>query len=368
MTFNLRRSHTLLLMPLLLLAGCGESGSSQSAPTPAFTRQGDRLIVPATSALRKQLRVEAARLDDISNVVLADAVVESDPRRTARITPPFAGRITRLNVQLGDRVGSGQVLAVMSAPEAGTASADLRKAQAQLAVASTARKRAHELRAIGGIADRDVEQAEAEHAVAVAERDRAAEAARVLGVGAGGQVVIRAPVAGSVIELAASPGTLVADTAANLMTVADLGTVWVNANVTEGDIDRVRVGQEVMIRLASNPQAPLTGRVAAVADVLDPETRRAKVRIIVSNRDHRLKPGMFATVEIRAAAVSAVTVPPSALVLRDDRTRVFVEERPFVFVPRTVVTGQTVDGRTVITQGLRPDERVVSAGGVYLND
>lgn len=356
-----------ILLSLAVLVGCSPSSKNEAVPA-AFAREGDQITVPSSSPLRGKLRIEAARLDAVAPLVIAPALVETDPRRTARITAPYAGRITRLDVQLGDRVRAGQALAVLAAPDAGVVFADLRKASAQLVVATAQRTRAHQLQAIGGIADKDVQQAEADYLAAIAERDRAAGTARTFGVGTDGQVVIRAPSAGSITELAAAPGALAPDTTSPLMTVADLNTVWVTANVAEGDIARVRVGQTVAIRLAGSPQDVIDGRVAAIADVLDPETRRAKVRIVVANPDHRLKPGMFANVEISAIAAQAVTAPPAALLLRDDRTRVFVEERPFVFRPRVVVTGDTVGGRVVVVQGLRPGERIVSAGGVFLND
>src|SRR5262249_19779241 len=142
--------------------------------------------------------------------------------------------------------------------------------------------------------------------------------------------------AGSVIELDVARGAYWNDSTASLMTIADLRTVWVSAMVPEKDTALVTKGQAVDVVFSAYPAETFKGQVLFVSDVLDPDTRRTKVRIAFDNPDTRLRPGMFANVTFHAPAQRAAVVPSSALVLKDDANNVLVETAPWTFEARTV--------------------------------
>jgi cobalt-zinc-cadmium efflux system membrane fusion protein len=150
------------------------------------------------------------------------------------------------------------------------------------------------------------------------------------------------------------------------MTVADLSTVWVTANVQEKDIHYVHKGDPAVAIFAAYPTERFSGKVLFVADVLDPDTRTAKVRIAFDNSDGRLRPAMFATVTLKTWDTSELTVPTSALVMAGDHTTVFVKVAPRTFEQRAVQTGEQQGGRTIIKGGLQPGEQVLVREGALL--
>jgi membrane fusion protein, heavy metal efflux system len=199
--------------------------------------------------------------------------------------------------------------------------------------------------------------------VAKSELDRATTRLRLLGINpglVGRPVTVRAPVPGRIIDLNVAPGEYQNDPAAVLMTVADLSTIWVTANVPEKDIQRVTVGEEAAIDFAAYPGEHFTGRVAFVGEVLMTETRTVRVRIELANANGRLKPGMFARVILRDKEAPEIVVPTTALQVRGDRSYLYVEKTPWTFERRAVELGETLVDGICIAQGLSAGERVAT--------
>ena len=340
---------------------------------PQLVRQNDRIIIPDNSPLRSQLTVEPVSQKEIKRNLTLPAVVEADPARLVKILPPLAGRITQLNVQLGQRVEQHQPLAVLDSPDLQTAYADYGRGRVQLANSQLNRDRLRSLGARGGIAEKDIQQAETDFLTAEAEYQRAEARLRQIGVDPEATETSRiltmlAPISGSVIDLTVAPGAYWNDPTAPLMTLADLSSVWVTANVPEKDASRVAQGQSVDVILTAYQSETFKGQVLFVSDVLDADTRRVKVRIAFENPGTRLKPGMFANATFFAPKQVAPTVPASALVLKDDTNQVFVEVAPWTFEARPVEIGFQQDAQVMIRSGLRAGDRVIIKGGVLLND
>jgi cobalt-zinc-cadmium efflux system membrane fusion protein len=153
-----------------------------------------------------------------------------------------------------------------------------------------------------------------------------------------------------------------------MMTIANLDTVWVTANVPEKDVSFVFPGQSVKVAFASYADKVLTGKVLFVSDVIEPDTRRNEVRIAFENPDKAFKPNMFANVTFVAPSVMQVMVPNSALLMTNDRTSVFVEVDSWAFERRTLEIAYQDSALTAIKSGLQPGDRVVAKGAVRLND
>jgi membrane fusion protein, heavy metal efflux system len=348
-------------------------GPAKPDSGPLLVREGDRIIVPEGSPLRAKLTVEAVAEQEIRRTLALPAVVEADPSRLVKVLPPLAGRITQLKVQLGERVKEGQPLAVLDSPDLGTAYADHERATVLLELARKNRDRARNLAKIGGTAVKELQQAETDYVTADVEHHRADARLKQIGVNPETSdpmrtLTITAPIAGSVIELDVGAGAFWNDPNATLLTVADLSSVWVTANVPEKDTALVAKGQQVEVVFAAFPNEVFKGEVLFVSDVLDPDSRRTKVRIAFPNPEIRLKPNMFANVTFLAAAQMVATVPTAALVMKNDADRVFVEVAPWTFVPRQVEINYQQGNSTVIKSGLAAGERAVVKGGVLLND
>jgi len=351
------------------------AGAASAEPAANFTRQGERITVPEHSPLRQRLAVQTVAALDAAHTLELPAQVEADPARTVNIVPPVAGKVLELKVGLGDRVRKGQLLLVMTSGDFAQASADLQKSRDALQLAKRVLERQRGVQQAGAGAAKDLEQSESAYTQAQAEFARADTRLKSLSASgasaadSGGQRLnLVAPSSGSITTLAIGPGQSANDPNAVLMTIANLETVWITANVPENMLASIKKGQAVNIRLPAYPGQQFHGNVSFVSDVLQADTRRALVRIAVSNADGKFKPNMFANASFAVAQDVAPVIPPSALLMNNENTTVFVEVAPWTFVRRTIETGNEEDGSVRIQKGLQVGDRVVVKGGVLLND
>jgi membrane fusion protein, heavy metal efflux system len=338
-----------------------------------FSRIGDRIVVPPNSPLRTRLVLEVPVMKEVSHTLVLPAVVEADPAHTVKVMTPVAGRVIELKVQLGGRVEQGQELAVIDSGDLAQAYADIEKARSTLLLSKKALDRQMGLEKIGGGSIKDREQAQNDSAQAEAELQRSESRMRAMGIPTDREeksrlLSLKAPMAGSIIDLQVAPGAFLNDATAAIMTIANLDSIWVTANVPEKDISFVSSDQPVKVTFPAYPGRISDGKVLFISDVLEPDTRRTKVRIAFDNPDKRLKPGMFANASFNAPMISRLVVPTSALLMSNDRTSIFVEVEAWTFERRDVETEYEEGTTAVIKTNLKPGERVVVRGGVVLND
>lgn len=364
----------LILVAAFLTHGFGLITPAAPAPEPALlVRQGDKIVIPASSPLRQRVSVAAARAEVVSTRLVLPGVVESDPARTAAVLTPLAGRVLEIKVALGDRVRQGQVLALIDSPDLGQAYDDDTKAADTLQLAQKNLERQQKQLDLGTASTRDLDQARSDHAQAEAEYARTQARLKTLGVPSERRshstlLAVTAPVSGSVTTLGIARGNMINDPTQPIMTVADLSTVWVSAMVPEKDVAAVAKDLDAEVTLSAYPGRVLHGKVLFVSDVIDSDTRRDKLRIAFANSDVSLKPNMFATVTILGPKRSRVVLPTSALLMNNDRTSVFVATAPWTFERRTI-EAQLEEGTTVaLDSGVQPGEQVVIKGGILLND
>jgi cobalt-zinc-cadmium efflux system membrane fusion protein len=334
--------------------------------SPAFTHQGDKIVIPQGSALRSRMVVQQVAVKSSPHSLLFPATVEADPARTVNILPPVAGKIVKLSVRLGDHIAKGQQLAVIESGDLAQAYADDDKARDAVEHTESTLKRVRGLQKAGAGAMKDLEQAECDYEDAVIEFSRAEAKLKQIGVpsrpkGKSRLLTLTAPMAGSVTALTTASGAFANDPTASLMTLANLDSVWVTANVPEGDIAHIAKGQSVDVSFPAYPGQVFHGAVAFVSEVLEPDTRRNKVRITFANPAGKFKPNMFAN-------VSFAVPQKSALLMDNDSTVVLVEVAPWTFVKRPVIPGYEESDGARIDQGLHPGDRIVVKGGVLLND
>jgi membrane fusion protein, heavy metal efflux system len=345
----------------------------ENANAAPFVKQGDRIVVPQGSPLRGKLVIEAVAAKDIQRTMVLPAVVEADPARTVKVLPPVAGRVVSLKVQLGERVTQGQELAVIDSGDLAQAFSDDEKAKTVLTLTKQALDRQMGLEKSGGAAIKDREQAQSDYAQAQSEFERAETRLRSLGVSADQLektrlMSLKAPVTGSITDLEMAAGAFLNDPTAAVMTIANLDTVWVTANVPEKDTALVKTGQAVDVVFTAYPGEVFKGQVLFASDVLEPDTRRTKVRIAFENPGFRLKPNMFANATFLAPQQTVPTVPTTALILKNESDQVFVEVEPWVFEARPVEIGFQEGEQAIVSSGLKAGERVVVKDGVLLND
>jgi cobalt-zinc-cadmium efflux system membrane fusion protein len=405
----MRQSRTILLMgaTALVAAAAGfearrgpAAQPAHAAPPPvAETVQRSSGSVDVASAALRNMDLHLARADlqPLVRIVQATGVVAFNDLRMAQLSPPARGRIQSIEVAVGQPVRAGQALALLDNFDLGdtrshiaAAEAALVQAKAEASAAQAAYNRAGELVRIGGVAQSELERRRAEAARTDAQmRTREAElqqwketeqrqmpagpwavaAANIASVVQGpanslGTIV--APFSGIIHSIGAVPGELV-DTGRQLFTLADLSTVWVQADVAEQDLGAVRVGETVSVKVDAYPGRTFVGRVAYIPDQIDPRSGTARVRCEVSNPDGALRANMFATADIASpVGRDGVTVPDSALQEIDGKPVIFTPGAPGHFDRHYVRLGLRGGGFTEIVDGLPANATVVTDGSFWL--
>lgn len=326
------------------------------------------------------------------------------PSRVVRLRPLAEGIVKQVDVGLGDHVRAGQVLAHYDNIALGdhigeyrAAVAARRQAEADLEVLQRSTQRAEQLIGLEAISQQtldlrrsEYEQARAGLVSAQAEVSRIEERIHRFGLtdedllevapgGGAGEMpvaaerhremslnVLRAPFAGTVTEFGVAVGDLV-EPARALLTITNLSTVWVLADVYEPDLGRLPSSAEVAIQVDAYPDRLFTGRITYVSDTIEMSTRAAHVRCVVENRDKALKLGMFTRVSIPTnEKVSTLVAPVDAVQQIDGQSVVFVRTGPTTFKRRDVRLGSTAGGQVEVAGGLEPGETIVSTGSFYL--
>lgn len=353
----------------------GQAGAQSMTEVKAapFVNSADGIAIPEGSVLRSRIAVQQVLVKNSPQIVQLPASVEADPTRTVNILTPVAGKVVKLNVQLGDHVTRDQPLAVIDSADLAQAYADEDKARSALLHAARTLDRVRNVHQAGGGPLKDLEQAESDFAQAQAEFSRAEARLREIGVPPESQrksrlLTLTSPITGSVTSLGIASGAFVNDLNGALMTISNLDSIWVTAMVPESDIALIKKNQTVDVSFPAYPGMVLRGSVSFVSDVVDSDTRRTKVRTTFPNPDGKLKPNMFASTRFNVPQKSAVFVPNSALLMDNDSTTVLVEVAPWTFTRRQVQPGYGEGETTRIDQGLDPEDRVIVKGGVLLHD
>ena len=280
----------------------------------------------------------AARSVPVQEVLLPQAVraagrIAFDDTRVSHVFSPVSGRITRVIAQPGQEVHRGDPLAALSSPDLGSAVADEIKARADLVAAEHEYERQKALIEAQAGPRRDLETAQDNVEKARAEEQRALERLRLLRTAKVDQVtqefLLTSRIDGRVMARAAFPGLEVqgqfsGGTAVELFTVGRIDSVWLLADASETDVPKLQVGASVAARVLAYPGQSFAGRVDWVSATLDPATRTARVRCVIDNSDEKLKPEMYAAVEILQPSKQSLAVPARAVVRFGEASFVFV--------------------------------------------
>lgn len=387
-----RLSPCLALATLVLLSACGTPPSTPPIDgPPAATPEPQVVVLDAQAQQHAGILLDSVREVSHAEQISAPGVLAVDDTRTARIGSLQEGLVLETRALVGDRVRSGQLLATMHGHAVHDAWAGYRKAvadrrrlQKALAYASDALGRAERLYAGKAISLQERQRAELEQVsaaeqvdMAEAEVHRSIEELSHIGIriddtkdGTASesteQIPVRSPLTGTVLDRLVTPGTTVTPGTA-MFVVSDLSTLWAIAELDELHLSRVQVGRPIEVRVAAYPDVVFPGKVAFVADRVNPKTRRITVRATVPNADGRLKPEMYATVALGESAARTVAVVPAASVQNVDNTSVvFVAEDNGRFRARPVTTGAATAEGIEVTAGLRAGERIVTRGAFVL--
>lgn len=356
----------------------------------------DEVKLPEAAIRQAGIRVEKARLRSLTASVVAPARVSFNTDAMAHVGSVVEGRVVEIKVRVGDRVKKDDVLLVVESPELGRSQSAYiqRRTEADVAAAAVAPSKDAYDRAkklfdeSQGIALSEVQKRDVEYRAAVgvkATSGAALQAAEnelhLLGFTQEGMkklietgeinslYEIRSSIGGQVIEREVTLGELVSPEKEKLMIVADTSTCWVWADVPEARLGEMGVGSKADLTVVALPGQRMSGEVSLVSAEVDPNTRSARVRIAVENRNDKLKPGMFARVILFAAQGEAVlAIPEDAVQTLEGAPSIFVpvEGEPNTFARREVSVGKPVSGYVLVTSGLKENEMFVVSGTFIL--
>lgn len=360
---------------LCALTGCSSNDNGNARNSSATASN-----VTLTAAQRQRIAIHAVEPTDFHTGIDTTGVVDFDQDRATQVLAPFSGPVTKLLVAQGDRVQRGQPLATVTSPDFATALGAYRKAVAAAANARRISGYDADMLEHHAISQREAEQAQSDAVGAESDRTATLQALVSLDIDphaladlrAGKDVtqvdgVIRAPIAGTVVEKNITPGQLLQAGTTSCFTIADTSHVWVNANVFGDDIASVRDGDPAQVFADENGK-PMTGIVTNVSAEVDRDTRAVTARIALANPDGALKKQMYVRVRIESRQARSGILAPVSSVLRDD------DNLPFVYVVQAdgsfaryhVTLGERIGDDYLVPSGLRAGERIVSDGALFL--
>jgi len=334
--------------------------------------------VKMAAAVQKENGVVVAlvKKQRLAGAISATGKVEANADRIAHVSPRISGKIVAVKASLGDSVAAGQALATLDSVELGEALSRYHLSKTKLSLAQSSMDRVKGLVEKKIAARKDILQAETDYKTAQTELHTDEERLSLYGVsiaelkGEGHKrplLPVRSPIGGIITEKHAIVGEL-SDPSKSLYTVADLSNVWVLVDINEKDLAKVHRGQTAVVMVGAFPDLKLKGRITYIADLVDEATRTVKARIEVANPGRKLKPEMFATVELALAADAppVLAIPEDALQDLDGKKVVFVAENEAEFGARQVQTGRVAGGMIEIVAGLEEGERYAVKGAFIL--
>ena len=319
----------------------------------------------------------AASYQPLRSQLQALGKVFAHPQKKAIVSYPFSARIAEIHAVLGDWINSGQKLITLQSEEVGTAKSEFYKAQADYELAKVNYERQKRLFDRGVGAQKDFLSSEAEYKVAETNLNAAEKKLHVLGfseaqvksISENHQIspiiTLYAPINGKVIEHNAILGAMV-DQETEILTIMDPSVVCIHADIYERDIAKIRIGQEVEATVPAYPGETFKGKISFISDVLNEETRTITVRSEIANREYKLKPGMFANINISLNHQNETLVLPIEAILDEGEDHIVFLKVDGKYMPRIVKIGIRSAGLVEILDGIEKGAEVVTIGNFQL--
>lgn len=386
-----RIAKFLALVVLLAIGGYayktyvgGQAAKGEANATVASSQaRHPEIMLEMNGQQAASVKVEPVETATFTPKVTAVGNIDFNQNMLVQVFTPYQGRIIKAYPNIGDRVQKDEILFTIDSPDLLSAESTLISAAGVLQLQNATLKRAQKMQSFGGASQQAVDQATSDQQTAEGALKSARDAVRIFGKTdaeidkiiaerkSDPVLVIKSPIDGYVTTRAASPGLLVqAGAAPAVYTVADLSTKWMLANVVESDAPKLAVGQEVMAHVSAIPGKVFNGKIVVLGLNVDPNSRRVFVRMEVSDPDHLLRAGMLANFTIDVGESRKSTAAPEAAVVREgDGTKTaWVTEDGRKFSRRTLSVGANQNGFVEILDGLKPGEKVVTEGAVFISN
>jgi len=364
---------SILLITTILLAASACRNSKNSTLPVNYILKGDEITIPDSSNIKPQIKLALVVKEPYNLQIYSAAKIKAIPNKYAEIAAPFNGRIMQSFAQLGQDVNPGTPLFSIYSSDYTDAQKLFLQARQQYLLNEKDYKRQNDLLENGVGVQRDFETARTLFENSKSELEKSRASIRIFGVDPdqmifGEALVVHSPIKGQVIKNSIVVGKYLTDNSNAIITVAEISSVWITASVKEKDIRFIQEGDATEAQVIAYPGEKFSGHVYHIDEIVDEETRAINVLIECPNRGEMLKPGMYATVRFTERPIPTIFVPSTALLQFNDKNFVFVQTHPGTYKRQLVSTAETINGRTVITEGLEGNETIISEGGFYLLD
>lgn len=362
----------LIFCIILCTVSCKTKNQNSEAEQAVISISGDTVLVNEKSPVLDHLITQKSSVQDFSAGFSAVGIVRPVSGKLAEIATPFAGRIFKTYVRLGQKVVAGSPVFEFSSSELYDATKAYFVAQSANELAQRVYTRQKDLAANGVAAQKDLEQAQNDAMIASQEFEQAKATLNIFNIditslkmGQPSKVV--SPISGEVVQSNVTIGSYVKEDAGPQVVIADLSRLWVAAQVKEQFSEAVKPGDSVQVVSNANPGKIISGTVYYISEMLDEETRAVEVIIECNNTNRALKLGMFCDIRFSGSSEKAIILPSTAIMKEQDKDYVLIELAKGKYIRRVVESATVSQDKVLIKKGLQEGENVVVQGGIYLN-
>ncbi len=357
---------------ILVSAGFRRPPPPAPAVAPGMSVAGSSVSLTPEAPQWRALRLDTARPATAGWTDQIPARIKIDEAKASKLGTPLDGRVVTVFVEFGQTVKKGEPLFLVASPSLAELRAEQEKAAVDFEVAKAELDRIQAMVGTHALPAKDQMVAEQQYRQAQVGVKLAAAKLASLNVSSRGenQFTVKAPRDGVVVEKNVIAGQEVSsDSGEPLISIADLSSVWVVADLFEEDADAVQEGAKAEVTSPALPNVKLEGKVDIISSVADPARHTVPVRVRLDNLNRLLKPNVYARVRFETQPPSgSVTVPATSLISDGEHQYVFVQDQPGHFARREITAGSTQDDKVPVLAGLTAGETVVVEGGILLDN
>lgn len=354
-----------------MLYACGNHAGSDDFNGHTFTVEGMNITVAEHSPVLQNIKLETVAAGTYNAAFTTSCVVQTIPSHYAEIASPFAGRILRSHVQLGQKVSSGTTVFELISPEYTEAIKAYFQTKNEMELAKKNMERERDLYANKVGTAKDLEEATAGYELRMKDYEQVMMTLSVFPTNLQDATIaqmleVKTPIDGEIVKNNITIGKYIREDEEAPVVVANLNKVWVKANVREKDIPLTARISDVEIRLSALPDTAFTGRIHYIGNMLNEETRTVEIIVECTNSSHIMKPNMYGTVRFINASTPAFIVPEPAILQDTDVRYVVVSEGENKFRKAPVVLAE--GEQAMVVSGIHVGDRIVVEGAFYFID
>jgi len=359
------------ILLLLLMQACDHHSDAPTSLSPGISAHGDTLTVDQNAPLLTKLKFVKTANAQHSLKLNTAAMVKMIPSSYVEIPVPFAGRIVKSHIKLGQKVAVNTPLFSISSSDYFEAQRGYLDAKQAALLAENKLKREKDLIGHGVGTKKDLEEAETNFATSKSALGNATAALKIFdtnlnNIVLGQPLLVRSPIQGEILSSSIVLGQYTKEDAPALLRIAELSKVWVSAYIKEKDLPAINQLGPVEVRVDALPDKNIQGKIIHINQFVDEASRNIEVLIACENSDRTLKPGMYVSAEFEQQHISTLFIPAKAVLQFNDKSFVWAKIAANTFVKRFVITGVTEGDHIQILTGLAPQEEIISEGAFYL--